>query len=315
VLVDTAVAYQNWATEETLGKIFADHPELRSQISIHTKVSAHQKPHMSLSKDAVLYQAEGSLRRLGVERLDILYLHAPDIETDIEETLMAIDQLHRRGKIGEFGLSNFPAWKVVDIYYRCVARGMVLPTVYQGCYNAITRSIEFEATAAFRELGIRSYHYNPLAGGMLTGKYTSESDDRENGRFGKASPISGAAYSARYWKSAVFDALQGLRTACEREDIPMAEASIRWLLHHSVLSAKHHDGIIFGASTLAHAQANLDSASKGPLPMTLVEAFDEAWKICRPTAMPYFRSYGTMPGNSDTFLRRFQAVVPNSAVW
>lgn len=114
---------------------------------------------------------------------------------------------------------------------------MVLPTVYQGCYNAITRSIEFEATAAFRELGIRTYHYNPLAGGLLSGKceqpslastahapiadgslrlspvglMADESEDdpqRAEGRFGNASPISGEVYSARYWKPKIFEGLQ-----------------------------------------------------------------------------------------------------------
>ena len=191
---------------------------------------------------------------------------------------------------------------------------MVRPTVYQGCYNAITRSIEFEATAAFRELGIRAYHYNPLAGGMLTGKYTSAEAERDGGRFGKASPISGKAYSDRYWKAATFDALEVLRAACEAAGIPMAEASIRWLLHHSVLSGKHHDGIIFGASTLDHAQANLIACANGPLPPSLVDAFDDAWRIVRPTAFPYFRDYGSASGSSDTFLRLHQSVVPSSAV-
>lgn len=313
VLVDTATAYQNWETERTLGDIFAAHPEIRSQVSLHTKVNKMQKPFKSLSKESVLYQVEGSLSRLRVEHIDILYLHGPDINTDIEDTLDGIEALYRQRKIREFGLSNFPAWKVVDVYYRCAARGTVRPTVYQGCYNAITRSIEFEAAAAFRELGIRAYHYNPLAGGMLTGKYATPADDRDGGRFGKASPISGAAYSARYWKKSVFDALHVLRAACMREGIPMAEASIRWLMHHSVLSARHHDGIIFGASTLTHAQANLAVMDQGPLPQVLVDAFDEAWILARPTAFAYFRDYGSSAGTSDTFLRKYQPVVPNSA--
>ena len=81
VLVDTASIYQNWATEETLGAIFKAHPALRAQVSLHTKVNSGQKPHKSLSKASVLYQAEGSLRRLGLDCLDILYLHSPDIKT------------------------------------------------------------------------------------------------------------------------------------------------------------------------------------------------------------------------------------------
>ena len=155
---------------------------------------------------------------------------------------------------------------------------MVLPTVYQGCYNAITRSLEREATACFRELGIRCYHYNPLAGGMLTGKYVTMADDRDNGRFGTASPISGASYSARYWNAPVFQALDTVRTACEAEGVSMAAASLRWLCHHSVLSAKHHDGIILGASSAEHVVANLEAAAEGPLPTAILDAFDAACK-------------------------------------
>jgi hypothetical protein len=127
-----------------------------------------------------------------------------------------------------------------------------------GAYNALTRSIEFDATACFRELGIRSYHYNPLAGGLLTGKYESiDSQLKEAGRFGSASPISGAMYSQRYWKQQIFDAIDIVRQACANEGISMDAAAIRWLLHHSVLCAAHHDGIIFGASAFEHCQRNL----------------------------------------------------------
>eukprot|EP01050_Picozoa_sp_SAG11_P020864 SAG11_NODE_3599_length_2346_cov_3.414775_3_plen_172_part_00 len=155
-----------------------------------------QLPHRSLSKDSVLYQCAGSLERLQVEAIDIYYLHGPDIDTDIDETLEAIGELHKAGKIGahelrhglcaiyqnpssaatagrtsqapirssrnhmcavEFGLSNYPAWKVVDIFYRCRARGIVPPTVYQGCYNALTRSMEFEAAACVRGCLMRPF--------------------------------------------------------------------------------------------------------------------------------------------------------------
>ena len=76
-----------------------------------------------------------------------------------------MDALHREGKIREWGLSNFPALAVVSIHHACAASGRVRPTVYQGCYNAITRSVEFELMPAARSLGIHCYHYSPLAGG------------------------------------------------------------------------------------------------------------------------------------------------------
>jgi aflatoxin B1 aldehyde reductase len=126
---------------------------------------------------------------------------------------------------------------------RLDVRGMCSVSVYQGCYNALTRALEFEAAACFRELGIRMYHYNPLAGGMLAGKYNGIDDAlKDSGRFGSHSPISGVAYSARYWHQQYFDALEGIRSACAAEDTPMVDAALRWVLHHSVLSAEHNDG-------------------------------------------------------------------------
>eukprot|EP01045_Picozoa_sp_COSAG04_P038475 COSAG04_NODE_10329_length_786_cov_1.248908_2_plen_153_part_00 len=137
-----------------LGSIFAADPELRAKISIHTKCNNGQLPHKSLSKvlvrrtrrtrpaalmasvggaqESVLYQAETSLSNLQTESIDLFYLHGPDIKTPIEETLEAIDELAKAGKIVEFGLSNFPAWKVVDIWHKCAAKDMVRPTVFQG---------------------------------------------------------------------------------------------------------------------------------------------------------------------------------------
>ena len=97
VLLDTASAYQNWCTESTLGTIFAANPDLRAQISIHSKANSGQLPHKSLSKESVLYQCNGSLERLQTTSIDIYYLHGPDINTAIDETLEAIGELHAAG--------------------------------------------------------------------------------------------------------------------------------------------------------------------------------------------------------------------------
>ena len=193
--------------------------------------------------------------------------------------------------------------------------GVIVPTVYQGCYNALTRSMEYEAAACLRELGIRSYHYNPLAGGMLSGKYSGIDDEamKDGGRFGSASPISGAGYSARYWHQQYFDALEGIRAACDGAPggvIPMAEASLRWIMNHSYLSAEHNDGIIFGASSIDHCVSNLDSCGKGPLPQSVLDAFTSGWKIVESVSSGYFRGYGAAAGTSEIFLAKFQANLP-----
>ena len=138
VLVDTARMYQKGCpdgdTEATLGEIFGDYPSLAKRVSMATKANPDTPPHNSLSRQSVIDQCDTSLEKMELDCIDLFYLHYPDIKTDIDDTLSGIEELHKQGKILEFGLSNYPAWAVVDIWHRCKSRGMVLPTVYQGIY-------------------------------------------------------------------------------------------------------------------------------------------------------------------------------------
>merc|ERR1719174_1323296 len=111
-------------------------------MSVATHASSKVEPHFSLSKQSIIDQCDASLEVLGVDCIGIFYLHAPDIKTDISDTLDGIAELHKAGKIAEFGLSNYPAWAVADICHRCTSRGMVVPTVYQGRYNVLSRDLE-----------------------------------------------------------------------------------------------------------------------------------------------------------------------------
>ena len=103
------------------------------------------------------------------------------LRAGIEDTLAEVHELHKEGKFKSLGLSNFQAWEVAHIYHTCKANGYVTPTVYQGMYNAITRDVEKELLPCLRKLGISFYAYNPLAGGVLTGKHSG--GEPEAGRF------------------------------------------------------------------------------------------------------------------------------------
>lgn len=271
-------------------------------------------PWMSLSKESVIAQCEACLTKLGLTTIDLFYFHSPDIKTDIDDSLDGIQQLHKEGKIKEFGLSNYPAWKVADIWHRCKARGMVLPTVYQGRYNIITRDMEREIVPVVRELGMRMYMYNPLAGGLLTGRYTKIEDlaAATAGRFSAEFDAAfgtrvkaGKLYQALYSKEEFFRSLQLLKSACDDAGIPMHLAALRWVLHHSYLSGADGDGIIFGVSNISHMNGNLkawDPDVGGPLPDGVVSACEAAWTCARPACASYFRGYGASPGNIDGFL-------------
>ena len=173
-------------------------------------------------------------------------------------------------------------------------------------YNGITRDFEREVVPVLREFGTRAVMYNPLAGGLLTGRY-SQTDDLANAAEGRFSDqfdkafgnsISAKAiYQGRYMKQAIFDSLAGIKKACDDEGINMVSASLRWVLHHSYLSAKHGDGIIFGVSRASQMEANLAACAEGPLPKAIVDAMDEAADIAKPAIECYFRGYGPKPGD------------------
>mmetsp|Transcript_119911 Transcript_119911/g.311153 ORF Transcript_119911/g.311153 Transcript_119911/m.311153 type:complete len:454 (-) Transcript_119911:4-1365(-) len=229
VMVDTARVYQQATpdgdTESTLGEIFSMFPSLERRSSIATKASSGVAPLFSLSRQSVIDQCNLSLEKLGIDCVDLFYLHWPDVKTHIDETLAGVKHLHSEGKICEFGLSNFPAWAVVDIWYRCKAQGMVLPTVYQGMYNVITRSIEPEIVPVARQFGLRLYMYNPLAGGLLSGRYSTMEDiaaatqgrfsSEFDNAFGGRMKAGTEVYRARYSKQPLFDALRILHEAID----------------------------------------------------------------------------------------------------
>ena len=158
--IDTAYVYNNGDTEEILGKIL---PELDPN-SYYIATKVHPRITGRLNREGILLQFNESLRRLNRSSIDILYFHFPDQKTPIEEALDTVAELYEEGKIKEFGLSNYPAWQVVDIYNKCPKHNCPLPSIYQGMYNSLCRNVEPELFPAIREMGIKFYAFNPLAG-------------------------------------------------------------------------------------------------------------------------------------------------------
>ena len=279
--LDTAYVYNNGDCERLLGQALKN---ISRPWQIDTKVN----PRISgkLDGDAARRQLEESLKRLGLPCVDTFYLHFPDPCTPVESVLEACQELYEAKKFKELGLSNFPAWMVADVWHICDRNGWVKPTVYEGIYNPLTRKAEIELDAALNAFGLRFNAYNPLAGGLLTGRYTSFEDAPADGRFTHR-----PNYQGRYWKKSYFDAVALLKEAAGQEGISVIEASYRWLLHHSMLKGSRGDGVIIGASKLSHLKQNLQAAGAGALPQKLVSAFDEAWDLCRADSPEYFKFY------------------------
>ncbi|KAI6329174.1 hypothetical protein MCOR31_002108 [Pyricularia oryzae] len=252
-----------------------------------TKVMYPLKPGVH-SADKIVEWVETSLKELGTDCIDILYLHAPDRATPFTETLSALDKLHKQGKFSQLGLSNFAAFEVAEVVMTCRHNGWVRPTVYQGVYNAITRTIEPELLPALRRYGMDLVVYNPLAGGLLTGAIKSRDVAPSSGRFSDES-VTGAHYRARYFRASTFEALRAVEAAAEEAGLGMVETALRWLVHHSALRVKGgNDGVIVGVSSIAQLRDNLDHLEKGPLPQEVVDALDRAWDVSRLDTADYW---------------------------
>ncbi|CAF0899868.1 unnamed protein product [Didymodactylos carnosus] len=233
---------------------------------------------------------ETSLRELGQQTVKIFYLHAPDRSVPFEETLQEINKMYEDGKFKIFGLSNYAAWEVAQIVQICIAQKWIRPKIYQGMYNALTRALEEELVPCCRHYGIDIVVYNPLAGGLLSGRYRSSSEIPEEGRFSDAGGhTSGKIYRDRYFNRVYLDAINRLAPVVENQGLTFVETALRWLVHHSKLRPFDGDGIIIGASSVEQLDSNLNDLQKGPLPNEVVRAMDEAWQSTRAVAQTYWR--------------------------
>lgn len=276
--LDTAYVYNEGNCERLLGEALN---EIDRPYTIATKVN----PRISgkLDGEAAYKQVNESLDRLGRDCVDIVYLHFPDPATPVISVLEACADLHEQGKFKELGLSNFPAWMVADVWNICDKHGWVKPTIYQGIYNPLTRKAEIELNACLNNYGMRFYAFNPMAGGLLTGRYGKFEDAPTDGRFTHR-----PNYQGRYWKKSYFDAVEIIKSAAEKHGITSIEATYRWLAYHSMLNGDRGDGILIGASKMSHLKQNMEAVEKGPLPDDVLTAFEEAWSISKKDSPEYF---------------------------
>lgn len=284
--VDTAFMYVDGKSEAVIGGM-----DLPKTVSIATK--ANPWDGKTLKPESVRSQLEVSLQRLKTDCVDLFYLHAPDHQNPIEDTLRACNELHKEGKFKELGLSNYASWEVAEIVSICRHNSWIAPTVYQGMYNATTRQVETELLPCLRYFGMKFYAYNPLAGGLLTGKYHYEDKDgaQPAGRFFGNNWAK--AYQDRYWKLSHFQAIdlviKALEAAYGSNKPTMTSAAMRWMYHHSQLKGDLGDGVIIGMSSMDQLQQNLAAAEEGPLDDKVVAAFNEAWNLVAHECPNYFR--------------------------
>lgn len=278
--LDTANVYNNGRSEAMLGRILRGR---RAAVVLATKVRGKMRAggetYEGLRRGAVRQAAEESLRRLGTDYLDIYYLHQPDRAVDIAETLDEMDRLRREGKIRWMGTSNYAAWQMAEIAAISRERGYADLAIAQPMYNVLARGIEQEYLAFTERYGVANVCYNPLAGGLLSGKQSLRSGPLPGTRFD-----GNEMYRKRFWHEEYFAAVEALRGAAKEAGVTLTELSLRWLCNQPGA-----DSVILGASRFEHLRENLEAARKGPLPEGTLAACDEAWERLRGPTPAYNR--------------------------
>jgi aryl-alcohol dehydrogenase-like predicted oxidoreductase len=274
-MFDTANTYNAGRSEEILGEVVKP---FRQEVQIATKVGQNRGEAPPLSRQTVLRELEGSLRRLGTDYIDVYYLHQPDARTPFEETLTCLDEVVRSGKVRYIAQSNFAAWQITECHSLAARNGWQKMQVSQQMYNLLARRIEEEYRTCAQHLGLFNIAYNPLAGGLLSGKHRVSREPEPGSRF------SVKYYQARYWNETQFHAVERLRGIAADAEMTLVELSYRWLLSRPLI-----DGVLIGASTMEHLEANLAAASGHPPDEDTLARVDGVWSTLRGVAPAYNR--------------------------
>lgn len=259
------------ATEAIIGRWLQERGA-RERIVLATKCRGAMGPGPNdegLSRKHIISACDQSLRRLQTDYIDLYQVHSPDPTTPIEETLRALDDLVHAGKVRYIGCSNFPAWLLATALWTSDKYNLARFESTQPRYNMLFRMIEDEIVPLCQAHGVGIMVYNPLAGGMLTGRYHDLLRVEPGTRFGLQR--SGELYRRRYWNAAVFDAVQKLVDFLEPRGRSLTHVVLAWVLARPGITCA-----ILGASKPEQLE---DSLHGGEITLDEeeIQACDEVW--------------------------------------
>ncbi len=260
--LDTADIYGNrGGSEEQLGAILGAR---RKSIVLATKFGMAMDDDAAKARGSRAYimdAVEASLKRLNTDWIDLYQYHTPDAKTPMEETLAALDDLVKAGKVRAIGCSNLPASGVREAAALSRAKGLAPFVTAQDEYSLVARGAEKELLPAIESCGLSLLPYFPLASGLLTGKYARGSDIPANTRFGRMT-----RFSDRYMNDENWRIVEGLRAFCEARGRSLLELAFAWLLAHPALAS-----VIAGATRPEQIEANVKAAQWELTPDELAE--------------------------------------------
>ena len=275
---DTASSYIKGEGEKVVGKGLQGR---REKVILATKLFypvSDERNDNGLNRRHIIASTEASLKRLNTDYIDLMYMHAPDYDTDMEETLDTFSALIRAGKILYLGLSDFAAWQVADILALCDKRGYIRPLISQNVYNAIFRDVESELLPCLRAHKMGMAVYNPIAAGLLSGKYKSR-EVLENTRFANKK-----LYYDRYWTDKNFDAVEKYAAIADKNGMPLLDLAFRWCASRPGITS-----VISGVSKLEQLKQNIRIFDDPALAPEIVQACDKIWEETEGKTFSYNR--------------------------
>jgi aryl-alcohol dehydrogenase-like predicted oxidoreductase len=258
-LIDTADVYSNGVSEEIVGGWLGKQPaEIRSQIVLATKgrfPMGDGRNDVGLSRRHLRDALDASLRRLGVDSVDLYQVHAFDPHTPLDETLRFLDDAVTAGKISYVGLSNYTGWQVQKAVDLAEFRGLARPVTLQPQYNLLVREIEWEIVPACASTELGLLPWSPLGGGWLTGKYSKDARPSGATRLGENPDRGVEAYDRRSTAQRTWDVIDAVETVASSRGVTMAQVALAWLVDRPMVSS-----VILGARTVEQLQDNLGAA-------------------------------------------------------
>ncbi|MBI4268175.1 MAG: aldo/keto reductase [Chloroflexi bacterium] len=248
--IDTADLYGRGRSEEIIGKALAGK---RSRVVLATKVGhpgTLRPQECGSSRHHIMRGIEASLRRLNTDYIDLYYIHFPDPETPIAETLRALDDLVRAGKVRYIGCSNFDAWRICEAVWTAKLGNLESFVALESRYNLLDRSLEREVSPCCENYGIGVVPWGPLASGFLTGKYRGGVESLKGTRLENPAPIYRDILT-----EAGFEKVAKLETFARERGYNVTELAVAWLLSHSWLSS-----VIAGATSTDQVSQNAAGA-------------------------------------------------------
>lgn len=259
--IDTAESYGgNGASETLLGKALAGR---RHEFVVATKTGAGSDPGR-LTRSRILRRLDESLARLATDFIDLYYLHFPDAATPLEESLRALEDATRAGKIRYAAVSNHPAWRVAEAVGIAQRHGWAPVAASQMEYSLVERAVERETIPACEHLGVSLVPYFPLAGGFLTGKYERGVAPAPDTRFGRA------RQRPRYLSDENFERLERWKTFAAERGHTVTDLAFAWLLSHRIVCS-----VIAGATSPDQIAANARSVEWTMTPAEVSELHAE----------------------------------------